>query len=96
MKFKPKVLNRRTHRWPDNCDCEKRDKYCGRPSEFGNEFIEGKDGTREECVAKHKAKLLNDPVRMARVKEALRGFNLVCWCAPKLCHCDILLEVANG
>lgn len=27
--------------------------------------------------------------------EELRGLDLVCWCAPLLCHCDVLLELAN-
>jgi hypothetical protein len=94
--MKPKVLNRRTHRWPDHCNCEKHDVYVGRPSEFGNEFVEGRDGTREECVAKHKVKLLADATRLVRVKAALKGKNLVCWCTPKPCHAETLLEIANG
>jgi hypothetical protein len=26
----------------------------------------------------------------------LRGRDLVCWCAPLLCHGDVLLALANG
>jgi hypothetical protein len=26
----------------------------------------------------------------------LRGKDLVCWCAPKPCHGDVLLRLANG
>lgn len=26
----------------------------------------------------------------------LKGKDLVCWCAPKPCHADILLELANS
>lgn len=26
----------------------------------------------------------------------LRGKNLACWCKPGPCHCDVLLELANG
>jgi hypothetical protein len=74
--------------------------YVGRgpewaPNEFGNEFIIGKDGTREEVIEKFRQRLLADPVRVARVKEVLKGKNLVCWCAPKPCHADVLLEIAN-
>ena len=25
----------------------------------------------------------------------LRGKNLVCWCAPKRCHAEVLIELAN-
>ena len=28
--------------------------------------------------------------------SALKGFDLVCWCAPQACHGDILLSLANG
>jgi len=34
-------------------------------------------------------------LRLARISE-LRGKDLVCWCAPKPCHADILLELANA
>jgi hypothetical protein len=33
---------------------------------------------------------------MAAAKTELRGKDLVCWCAPKLCHADVLLEIANA
>jgi hypothetical protein len=95
--MKPRVLNRRKHRLL--CDCKDRCHkafYVGRPGEFGNEFEIGKDGTREEVVAKHKAALLKDPVRMARVREVLKGKSVICWCAPKICHGDTLLEIANS
>jgi hypothetical protein len=31
---------------------------------------------------------------MDQVHE-LRGLDLVCWCAPKACHGDVLLKLAN-
>ena len=30
-----------------------------------------------------------------RAIQALRGKDLICWCAPLACHADVLLEVAN-
>ena len=27
--------------------------------------------------------------------KALRGKDLVCWCAPQRCHADVLLKYAN-
>jgi hypothetical protein len=27
--------------------------------------------------------------------EPLRGKDLVCWCAPKRCHCETLIRLAN-
>lgn len=69
--------------------------YVGRPTIWGNPYSIGKDGTREEVIAKHKASLLLDPVKLGLIKEKLAGKNLVCFCAPLPCHADILLEIAN-
>ena len=30
------------------------------------------------------------------IRKELKGKDLVCWCAPKSCHADILLEIANA
>ena len=95
--MKPKVLNRRKHKLL--CDCKGRCHkaiYVGRPGEFGNEFEIGKDGTREEVIAKHKAALLKDPVRMARVREVLKGKSVICWYDPLPCHGHTLVEIANA
>ena len=68
--------------------------YIGRPSKWGNPFEIGKDGTREEVIEKFKEYLLQNDELMASLEE-LRGKNLLCWCAPKACHGDILIELAN-
>lgn len=70
--------------------------YIGRPGPHGNAFEIGRDGTREEVVAKHREATLSDPEYCERVRRELRGCDLVCWCAPKACHGDVLLEIANG
>lgn len=67
----------------------------GRPGEFGNEFEIGKDGTREQVIAKHRAAVLKSPARIARIKEVLRGKSVMCWCMPELCHGQTLIEIAN-
>lgn len=69
--------------------------YVGRPSKFGNPFSIGKDGSRTEVVAKFRVYADNDDYRR-KVREELRGKDLVCWCAPKACHADVLLEIANS
>jgi hypothetical protein len=66
----------------------------GRPSEWGNPFKLGRDGTRADVIAKYRAWIVQQPALMAALPE-LRGRNLVCWCAPKPCHADVLLELAN-
>lgn len=68
--------------------------YIGRPSKWGNPFIVGKDGTREEVIQKFAKYLLNDPELPNHLHE-LKGKNLGCYCAPLACHGDILLRWAN-
>jgi hypothetical protein len=69
--------------------------YIGRPSKWGNPFEIGRDGTREEVVARHREWLMSQPELIEVAKQELRGKNLVCFCAPKSCHGDTLLKVAN-
>lgn len=69
--------------------------YIGRPSKWGNPFVIGKDGTREEVIAKYKGWLFARPETLSQIKQELAGKNLACFCAPKPCHGDILLALAN-
>lgn len=84
----PKVLNRRvlvSGKIPEGA------VYCGRGSDWGNPFIIGKDGTRAEVCNKFEAEILP-----SLDVSALKGKDLVCWCAPLRCHCDAILKKANG
>ena len=54
----------------------------------------GRDGTRDEVIAKYRAWIARQPSLMAALGE-LRGKHLVCWCAPERCHADVLIELAN-
>ena len=85
----PRVLNKRHHGIPDGA------VYIGRPSEWGNPFVIGADGSRDEVIAKYEQWLRGNPHLMAALAE-LRGKDLVCWCAPASCHGDVLLALANG
>lgn len=67
-----------------------------RRTKWGNRFIIGQDGTREEVIAKFEHWLINSPKLLAAVKAELRGKDLLCWCAPLPCHGDVLLKVANA
>lgn len=69
--------------------------YVGRPTKWGNPFVIGKDGTRDQVIALYRAHILARPDLLRALPE-LRGKDLVCWCAPKACHGDVLLELANG
>ena len=69
--------------------------YIGRGSAFGNPFVIGKDGDRDTVCDKYEEMLMGNASLVAKVKSELRGKNLVCFCAPKRCHGDLLLELAN-
>lgn len=77
--------------------------YVGRPTKWGNPFThlekgtlaEHKVATREESVSRFEQYLLERPELLAAAKRELKGKSLVCWCAPKSCHADILMKHAN-
>jgi Domain of unknown function (DUF4326) len=68
--------------------------YVGRPSKWGNPFVIGRDGSRDEVIAKYRTWIVQQPTLMAALHELL-GKNLVCWCAPERCHAEVLIELAN-
>lgn len=70
--------------------------YCGRPSKYGNPFKTGIDGNRTEVIAKHKQWFLQNNELIKDAKRELAGKDLICWCAPKPCHCDVILSTVNG
>lgn len=77
-----------------HCKKERYDVYIGRPSKWGNPFVIGKDGTREECIDKYRQYLLGRPELVASLGE-LNNKLLGCWCAPLACHGDVLMELVN-
>lgn len=70
--------------------------YCGRPGPWGNPFVIGKHGDREEVIRRYREWLLSQPEMMEKARRELKGLDLICWCAPLECHCDVLAEVANA
>lgn len=75
-----------------HCKKEPYDIYIGRPSKWGNPFIIGKDGTREEVIQKYKEWVLSKPDLLSSLSE-LKGKVLGCWCSPLACHGDVLIEL---
>lgn len=69
--------------------------YIGRPSCWGNPFILGQDGTREEVIQKYREWIQTQPELMARARKVLRAQHLLCYCAPQPCHGHVLAEIAN-
>lgn len=68
-----------------------------RKTAWGNPFIIGRDGTREEVIAKHRDDLWKrihaGTVDLAEL-AGLHGKTLACHCAPQPCHGDTLTEAA--
>jgi hypothetical protein len=71
--------------------------YIGRPTKWGNPFVLGHDGTRQQVLDKFRAWVFapeQDALR-AEAQRELRGKDLLCWCAPSPCHGDVWLMIAN-
>ena len=77
-----------------HCKREPFDVYIGRPSKWGNPFVMGKDGRRDQVIEKYEAWLKTQPGLLAALPE-LRGKVLGCWCAPNACHGDVLLRLSK-
>ncbi len=85
----PKVHNRHHGTAPPDA------VYIGRGTPWGNTFVIGEDGDRDEVCDKYEAKVERTPGMKARIRQELKGRDLVCSCKPKRCHGDYLLKVAN-
>ena len=70
--------------------------YVGRPTKWGNPFFIGRDGDRNEVVAKYRKYLESHPSIIEEAKVELKGKVLGCYCAPHPCHADVLAELANS
>ncbi|GAA1623713.1 hypothetical protein GCM10009733_020440 [Nonomuraea maheshkhaliensis] len=77
-----------------HCKRNPYDIYIGRPSKWGNPFVLGRDGTRKQVIASYERWLVAQPQLIAALPE-LAGKVLGCWCAPHLCHGDVLARMAN-
>jgi hypothetical protein len=78
-----------------HCKRKPFDVYIGRPSKWGNPFVIGKDGTRDEVIRKYEAWLQTQPSLLVALPE-LRGKVLGCWCAPRACHGDVLARLTES
>lgn len=83
----PKVLNKYRDVIHINC------VYIGRPTRFGNPFVIGRDGTREQVIAKYEEWLRKNPALIEDMRKTLKGKDLVCYCAPQACHGHVILKV---
>lgn len=77
-----------------NIRTDKYDVYIGRPSKWGNPFVIGKDGNRQEVIEKYRQYILNKPELLKDLHE-LKGKKLGCYCKPFSCHGDVLEELVK-
>lgn len=85
-----------------HCKKDRYDVYIGRPSKWGNPYTHLPSKTlasyvvanRDEAIAKYKDYLYESGL-IADIHE-LQGKTLGCWCAPRSCHGDVLIQLANG
>lgn len=75
-----------------HCKKEPYDVYIGRPSKWGNPYVIGKDGTREEVIKKYEEHVRSSKILM-RALPSLEGKVLGCWCPPRPCHGEVLIKL---
>lgn len=80
----PRVLNKHLDNIPAGA------VYVGRGSPWGNPFRMYEEKDRDLVCDRFEQEIL-PKLDLTR----LRGKDLVCFCAPKRCHADILLREAN-
>ena len=71
------------------------DVRIDRRSKWGNPFVIGKDGNREEVIAKYREWIEARPDLLWSLLPELDGQRLGCWCAPLACHGDVLVELVE-
>ncbi|WP_433632638.1 DUF4326 domain-containing protein [Halomicrococcus sp. NG-SE-24] len=61
---------------------------------LGNPYKTSDGYSREEAVEKYREAFQNrfDDDEFRDAVEELRGKTLACWCTPKACHGDVILE----
>jgi len=68
--------------------------YVGRGSAWGNPFVIGTHGDRDEVIAKFYVYALQRLEREPEWLEPLREADgLVCFCAPLKCHGDVIASL---
>lgn len=87
-----------------HCKKEPYDVYIGRGSKWGNPFIIGKDGNRDEVIKKYHMWIIKQPELMNSLNE-LDSKTLGCWCVNKpinyvrknkRCHGEVLLKLLDN
>ena len=74
---------------------EKHTVYIGRGSIFGNPYKIGIDGTREEVINLYRHYITQNLEAYKAICNLPKDSILGCYCKPKDCHGDIIVELYN-
>lgn len=72
--------------------------YIGRPTMWGNPYVMlvGKGPRHRDLVCdQYEEYVARNPELVEQIKKKLKGKDLVCFCAPRRCHGDTILRIAN-
>lgn len=80
-----------------HCGRDAYDVYIGRPSIWGNPF-KVEDFGRKECINRYREWIMysEEAGDLRDQLSSLRGKTLGCWCKPKACHGDVLVELVES
>lgn len=62
---------------------------------IGRSYNGERPATRERVIELYRTWLREQPDLIERARRELAERDLECWCAPKACHADVLISVAN-
>lgn len=87
----PKVYNVRNLHRPIGC------KMVDRSTPYGNPSPMRCEADRDRVCDEFEAWVMlpEQAGLRAQAKAELKGFNLLCWCAPKRCHAETWLRIVN-
>jgi hypothetical protein len=79
-----------------HCKVDPYDVYIGRPSKWGNPYKLWRESDRPDMLVAFR-KYLRARIATGDLDPTeLKGKTLGCWCAPRLCHGDVLADFAEG
>ena len=67
--------------------------YIGRPSVFGNPFVIGVDGDRDEVCDRYAEYAKSNPKLMVAIRALPPDAILGCFCHPLRCHGDEIIKI---
>ena len=77
-----------------NVRYERYDVYIGRGSKWGNRFVIGRDGSRDDVICRYREWILENDELLSCLHE-LKDKVLGCYCKPLPCHGDVLVKLVQ-